>query len=173
MDWTADLQAGEEIRWEGRPAPRCYTFRNWRHSLFGMLLLVLALYWQIVGWQLGSVYRSVLVVLVPFPFLLIGLYLAVGHLLFARLEWERVFYALTDRRLLVRRGLLHRRLESLPLAEMHFFRFKPLGGELGTVRILCRNGGGLRLACLEHPQRLIRLLEARLTAQGDLAAPPD
>ena len=161
MSWRAHLDFGEELRWEGRPAPRCFTFRNWLHSLFGFLLLFLSSYWQIVGYQLSRAHRSPVLALVPLPFLLVGIYLSVGHLLLARWEWEKVFYAVTDRRVFVRRGFFRSRVEELPLAEVTGVRLKPLGENLATLRI--RGSGNspafLVLHCIEYPGQVTGLLE--------------
>ncbi len=107
------LDNNEEVCWEGRPAPRCYTFRHWRHSIFGLVFLVICCYWQFLGFEMAETYESILLAWLPLPFLLLGLYLSIGHLLQARLEWNRVYYAITDRRLLIQRGLLKLRIESL------------------------------------------------------------
>jgi hypothetical protein len=167
MDWSTHLAVGESVLWEGRPAPRCYVFRNWRHSFFGVLLLLLSVFWLTVGLQLSAVYHSPLLAWVPVPFVLAGLYLALGHHLQARLEWEQVFYALTDRRLLVHRGLCRRRVASLLLAEVNCFQLRPLGEQLGTLRV---SGGHpvrtLILCCIEHPRQLADRLEAVLAAGG-------
>jgi hypothetical protein len=161
MSWGGHLQSGERVRWEGRPAPRCFTFRNWRHSLFGMLLLILTSYWQVLGYRLGLGERSPILALIPLPFLLAAIYLSVGHLVLARLEWEKVFYAVTDRRILVRRGVFRIRLEELALSDITWFRLKPLGEELGTLRV--HGGGGpyssLVLHCIEYPGRVTEMLE--------------
>lgn len=173
MDWSPYLETGEMVRWQGRPAPRCYTFRNWRHSLFGLLLLVLSVYWQIVGFELGRAYGYPLMGWIPLPFLLAAVYLSIGHLLLARLEWEKVFYAVTDRRVLVLRGVLKQRLLETPLETVTYFRIRPLGEELGTVRISADPSlRSLSLHCLEHPRRATDLLEAAMGARGGLASAP-
>jgi hypothetical protein len=168
MDWSEHLAPGEKLLWEARPAPRCYTFRNWRHSLFGVLLLVIAVWWQAVGLQLSEAYSLPLLAWVPLPFLLLGLFLALGHLLLARWEWERVFYAVTDRRVLAQRGLWRRRLENLELAQVTYFQVRPLGEELATVRIRADNAV-LALCCIEYPRRLTALLEEAMVRSGTLA----
>lgn len=160
MDWSPFLESGEVLRWEGRPAPRCFTFRRWRHSLFGILLLILSLYWQIVGYQLSLTYRLPALAWIPLPFLFAAVYLSIGHLLFARREWEHVFFAVTDRRVLAQKGLLRRRLETLRLAEITYFRVTPLGENLGTVRIRSAEGCvPLELPCLEYPRKMTDFLE--------------
>ncbi|PLX85074.1 MAG: hypothetical protein C0617_05115 [Desulfuromonas sp.] len=160
MNWSVHLDPGEEVRWQGRPAPRCYSFRNWRHSLFGLLLLAICLWWTWAGIELGRDYGSRLYPLIPIPFLLLSIYMAFGHLVVARLEWERVYYAVTDRRILVQRGLFRRRLGSLALGEVTGFRLNPLGEHLGTVRV---RGGTppltLVLCCIEYPRKMTDLVE--------------
>ncbi len=167
MDWTDCLEEGELLRWEGRPAPRAFTFRNWIHSIVGVLLLLLSAYWQMVGVQLAAVYHLFWLAWIPIPFLIVGLYLGVGHILLARLEWEKVFYAVTDRRLLAQRGLLRQRIETFALSELTGFRVKPLGSELATLRVCSQSSGAsLAFIAVEYPQRVPALLEAALIDNG-------
>jgi hypothetical protein len=171
MDWSSQLAADESVLWEGRPAPRCYVFRNWRHSLCGLLLLLLSTWWLAVGYQLAHLYDWLWLAWLPLPFVLLGLYLALGHVLLARYEWERVFYAVTDRRVLVLRGLFRPHFESLPLPEVTYFQVRPHGRDLATVRICSgMSRPHLVLLCIEHPGRLIELLESAMAASGVLAA---
>lgn len=164
MRWDHALAAGEEIRWEGRPAPRCYTFRHWRHSVFGLIFLAICSYWQALGVEMSKEYELPWLVWLPVPFVLMGLYLAFGHLFQARLEWEHVYYAITDRRLLVKCGLLQRRIESLELSEITYFSLLPHGEQLGTLRVHGGDDRVLRLHCIEHPRQATDLLEE---AMGD------
>jgi hypothetical protein len=157
--WPA-LQADEVLQWEGRPAPRCYTFRQWRHALFGVVLTVICGIWAALGVQQAAEQGWPWLVWVPLPFLGYALWLAVGQLMAARLEWGRVAYALTDRRVVVRRGLLTVREVSLPLERLTWFRLQPHGEELGTLQV---RGGEedqmLILHCIEYPRRPAALLE--------------
>jgi hypothetical protein len=152
------LAESEHLKWEGRPAPRCYTFRHWRHSIFGMLFLGLACGWQILGMQMAEEHTAWLA-WVPLPFLLIGIYLSVGHLIQARLEWNNVRYAITDQRLLAERGLFRRKVTSMSLVEMSYFRLDRQGENLGTLRVYQPGGQQMVLHCLEYPQQATRLLE--------------
>ncbi len=160
------LDDNEEVRWEGRPAPRCYTFRHWRHSIFGLVFLAICSYWQFLGFEMAETYESIWLAWLPLPFLLLGLYLAIGHLLLARLEWNRVYYAITDRRLLVQRGLLKPHIESLGLSEITYFSLHRQGEQLGTLRVHKGKEKQLTLHCIEHPRQATALLE---TAMGDKA----
>lgn len=163
MNWDALLQEGEVLRWEGRPTPRCFTFRNWKHSVFGILLLLVCVYWQAMAFPLSRTYDAGFLVWIPFPFVLVALYLCFGHLLLARLEWERVFYALTDRRILVRRGLFRPRVEEMDVAALTWFRLSPQGRDLGTLRVRAEvENRDLVLSCIEYPRKVTDLLEERL-----------
>jgi hypothetical protein len=165
MDWTPYLLPGETLRWQGRPAPRCYTFRNWRHSIFGLLLLAFSLFGLGIGWRLSGEYDLGPWLWLPAPFLAAGLYLAVGHLLLARLQWEKVFFAISDRRLIVLKGTGNRS-DSL-LSEISHFRLNRLGETLGTLEVHTEGGGRpLSLCCIEMPQIPIRYLKEALAASG-------
>jgi len=153
------LEADEELCWEGRPAPRCYTFRHWRHSIFGSFVLLICGYWQALGFEMSAEYEIPWLVWLPMPFLLFALHLTIGHLLQARLEWNHVYYAITDRRLLAQRGLLKQRTESLPLAEVTYFSLHQHGEQLGTLRVHKGKEKRLILHCIEYPRRATDLLE--------------
>lgn len=167
MNWQPLLLPGESLRWQGRPAPRCWTYRNWRHSLFGLLLLPFSIWWQGIGVSLGQEYATFWLALLPLPVLVAAIYLSFGHLLLARLEWEQVFFAISDRRILLRKGLRGQVLVALPLDQIIACRCLPLGETLGTVRIRSRGEEGwLTLSCIEYPQGAITLLEAAI-AEGE------
>jgi len=159
MRQAFDLAAGEVVRWEGRPAPRCYTFRNWRHSFFGLVLMPVCSFWQFSGLDFAKEYETLWLAWLPLPFLLMAIYLTIGHLFQARLEWNHVYYALTDRRLMMQRGLLTRRIESVELKDITYFRMLPYGEQLGTLQIYRGQEKRLTLHCIEYPRLLTDLLE--------------
>ena len=154
-----DLAVGEVIRWEGRPAPRCYTFRNWRHSFFGLVLMPVCSFWQVSGLDFAKEYETLWLAWLPLPFLLMAIYLTIGHLFMARLEWNHIYYALTDRRLIMQRGLLTRHIESLELKDITYFSLRPYGEQLGTLQIYKGQDKRMTLHCIEHPRLLTDLLE--------------
>ena len=157
------LQEGETLRWEGRPAPRCYTFRQWRHTAFGGLLTAFCAVWLWMG--LGQMRETgwLWPILLPPPFLVYALWLAVGQLLSARLEWNNVAYAITDRRLLVRGGVLSPRETTLALERLTWFRLQPHGEELGSLRVHGAEGDPVMfLHCLEYPRCPAELLEVAI-----------
>ncbi len=163
MDWTPYLEPHERLRWQGRPAPRCFTFRRWRLSVYGILLLLLSVFVFAVSIPLGNSQGWHLLPAIPFPFVLLGLYLSVGHLLLARREWEGVFFAVTDRRILAQRGAWRKRIESMRLEEARYYIYRPFGRELGSFSV---HGGEpertMSISCIEHPRALALLLEEAL-----------
>jgi len=158
LDWTQFTAEGEKIIWQARPAPRCFTFRRWQPALFGLLVTVMSVWWLVTGYGLMSQGESTLWALVPIPFLVIGVYLSVGQLVLARLEWERVFYALTDRQLLVQYGLFRSRMIRFDLTTLSYQCLYPLGEQLGTF-YLEAGTRRITLSCIEYPHELYRRLE--------------
>jgi len=158
---TTQLKEGETLLWQGRPAPRCYTFRNWKHALFGMVLFFPTLFWTTLSWQLFRAGESLLLPLVTVPFLLLSFWLAFGHLFKARWEWEQLFYSLSDQRLMKhsRRGI-----EEFPVASFKGYTLRSLGEHLATVKVM-HPEGRLILHCLEQPQLLCDQLDMLLDQQ--------
>ncbi|MDH3545154.1 MAG: PH domain-containing protein, partial [Desulfuromonadales bacterium] len=115
--------------------------------------------WQVLGFSLADEYELPWLVWLPLPFVLLGLYFSVGHLLQARLEWNRVYYAITDRRLLSQRGLWRLHTDEMKLEEVTYFSLHQQGAELGTLRVYQDKEKKLVLHCLEHPRKATDLLE--------------
>jgi len=151
------MQPGEQLVWQGRPAPRCFTFRRWRRALFGLLLLLLCSWWQYTGWQLAQQGAAQLWGWLPLPCVVLSAYLCFGQLIVARLEWERVFYALTSTQLLVQCGLRTTRVIALPLTELRYQCLYPHGEHLGDLYVEA-GSRRLTLSCVEYPQQLYELL---------------
>jgi hypothetical protein len=135
------LDVGEEVRWEGRPAPRCYTFRHWKHSIFGFVFLSICTYWQVLGFSLADEYELPWLVWLPLPFVLLGFYFSVGHLLLSQ------------------RGLWRLHTDEMKLEEITYFSLHQKGEELGTLRVYQNKEKQLVLHCLEHPRNATDLLE--------------
>ncbi|PLY02902.1 MAG: hypothetical protein C0624_07555 [Desulfuromonas sp.] len=160
MDWQVHLEEGEQLRWSGRPAPRCFTFRHWIHSLFGLLLLPLVWLWLDGGQALVQSTGNRLWEWLPWLGVVVVLYLLCGHLVRARLAWESTFYAITDRHILTTGGWPINRRRQMCLAELRYFKVIPRGADLGSL-LISGNQAHQKMvfACLEHPQRAIELLE--------------
>jgi len=154
------LRPGEKLRWEAKPAPRCYTFRRVNLMRFSALFFGAAVLAGAVVRLGGELYDSVVLSRLIYLFPSIALLLGCLPPLLARLEWPAIFYLLTDQRLIVLRGLWRRKVSELELHEVQDASLLSLGVHLGHVRI---QGQGrsrpLILCCIEYPERLIGLLE--------------
>ncbi len=171
MNWNDHLYKNETIVWQGKPAPRCYTLRNWPHSLFGLVLLLACLVWFYVGINIGHDTQSTVYGWLPVPFLLASLYLLIGHLLIARLEWDSVYYAVTDQRVLAQQGLVKKTISSLLLEDIVWFRLKSFSENLGSVSIRGqRDSGSVTIACIEQPRQFTDLLEKAMVQSGVIPA---
>ncbi|MCD6526406.1 MAG: hypothetical protein J7K75_05415 [Desulfuromonas sp.] len=158
MDWSDILIDGEQLVWQGRPAPRCFTFRRWPRALFGGVVLALALWWQVAGSELAQQQAQWFWSVIPLPFVLLGLYLSIGQLLMARWEWERVFFAITDSRVLIHCGIPKRKVIEVPLSELSYLRVQPVGELLGHL-YLEAGTRKLTLCCVEYPQKPFAVLQ--------------
>jgi len=157
--WKDQLEAEERIVWQGRPAPRAYTFRNWRWSLQAAAGLVMVLFFRQGNgpiqvdyavdqwWTLAG--------------LVVGFWAGIGHILWARMEWEHVFYMMTDQRLVAVSGVLGRRHQVFCLEQLEKVEQQALGTALATVKVF---GGGERMTlhCLEYPHLLLQLLSSHV-----------
>lgn len=160
------LEEGEVVQWEARPSPRCYTFRRWRHSVFGCFFLLLSSMWQVWGISMAEQYPLILMTWLPFPFVLFGVYLTIGHLVYARFEWENVFFAITNRRLIAQRGLKKKRLCSVNLDQITYFSLRHHSADLGTFRIYQGTERRILLPCIEHPKLPKDLLEKSIQSNN-------
>jgi hypothetical protein len=159
------LDEGEAILWQGRPAPRCYTFRHWLQALIGTVLFFASSFWFMVGVQLvKSGEFSALLLLAPLILAVVAFFVGPGQLILARLRWEKIFYALTDRRLLVRNRLLGQKILTFNLVDYKQHKQKKYGKQLVSLRLAFRNRPAIILECLEHPELFLQHLESRTTA---------
>lgn len=168
MNWQPFLEAGEDIEWEARPAPRCFTFRHWKQALFGLFFLTVCLIWMFWGTQVAGEYDRLWLGLLPIPLVAAGCYMAFSPLLVARLEWEQVFYALTNRRLITLRGIRRQRAVVVERQEILYFRMNKQGENLATLVVHARpQDPVLFLHCIEYPfaiaDRLEKIIERNIT----------
>lgn len=162
LDWSWPLAEGETLLWQGRPAPRCYTFRNWKLSAAGTILFLACSFWMLLGLELVEAeHYSVLLVLITLPLVVATFFLGPGQLLLARWRWEKLFYAVTDQRVLVRDGLLTEQFRAFALEEISDWQQRCFGEHLASIRILRGDDAPQILACLEHPQLLMKHLPPR------------
>ncbi|PLX88753.1 MAG: hypothetical protein C0618_03580 [Desulfuromonas sp.] len=161
MDWTSFLTDNETILWQGRPAPRCYTFRHWKLAALGLMLFLLSSVWQFLALELVEDGHVWWLVLIPAPLVVISFLIGPGQILLARMEWEHLFYCLTDQKLLIKKGLLKRQVGSVSHRQIQHVHQRRYSDSLASVRL--QDGHGQTLAilnCLEQPQHLLGCLAA-------------
>jgi hypothetical protein len=157
-DWP--LQDHEQLLWQGVPAPRCYIFRHWLQALLGTLLFLASSFWLMVGVQLvRAENHSYWLLSIPVLLVVGSFMVGPGRILLARLRWEKIAYALTDQRLLVRNRLLSGKISVYPLNEFCGCRRKRYGKNLLSLRLSFSDRPSVILECLEHPELLLRHLQ--------------
>ncbi|HXI21259.1 MAG TPA: PH domain-containing protein [Gemmatimonadales bacterium] len=111
-----DLESGERFLWTGQPEP------GLRFQAADLFLVPFSLFWGgfAVFWEYSVIQARAPLVFRLFgvPFVLLGLYLVVGRFFTDARRRARTFYALTDRRVIIRRDGLGAELRSLPLRGM-------------------------------------------------------
>ena len=158
-DWQWPLAEGETLLWQGRPAPRCYTFQHWRRAAAGTSLFLAGSFWLMLAYQLIQAGNSPWwLLLIPLPLVILSFLFGPVPLLLARIRWEKTFYALTDHRILVREGLFSARFESFPLSDVTDCQQKKFAVQLISLRLRFKQRRPLVMHCLEQPQNLLDLL---------------
>ncbi len=161
------LADGETILWQGRPAPRCYTFRHWLQAAIGTVLFLASSFWLMIGLQLVY-YKGYSWWLAVAPFLLaIGaFFIGPGQLALARLRWEEIYYALTDQRLLVRNKLIFCQSKTYEMGDYKKYEQKKYGQNLLSLKLFFQDCPPVTLECLEHPELFINHLPEKNRKPG-------
>jgi len=155
-DFQWSLADGETVLWQGRPAPRCYTFRHWLQATFGTILYLASCFWLMIGVELvRSQGYSWWLAVAPFLLALAAFFVGPGQLILARLRWEKVFYALTDQRLLVRNRMFGSKTFSYQICDCKKIKKKRYGQKLYSLRFSFHGSPPVVLECLEHPENLL------------------
>ncbi len=158
-DFQWPLEDDESIVWQGRPAPRCYTFRHWLQATIGTILFLACSFWLMVGVQLvRSEGHSQWLILAP-SLLVIGAFIVgPGQLIVSRWRWGKIFYLLTDQRLLVKNKLFGIKVLSFKRNDFKQFKRKEYGRNLLSLRLSFKGSSPVVLECLEHADNFIHLL---------------
>ncbi len=156
-EWPLDED--EIVLWQGRPAPRCYTFRHWLQATIGTILFLACSFWLMVGVQLVRAHGySWWLAFAPVLLAVAAFFVGPGQLIFARRRWEKIFYALTNRRLLVRNRLFGNRASVYQLCDYKHFKQKKYGRQLLSLRLSFKGSPPIVLECLEHPENFLEHL---------------
>lgn len=151
MDWP-QLENGEQILWQGRPAPRCYTFRYWKQALIGSLLFLVSSFWLLLALELIKEGQPLWLAGLPLPLILGSFIFGPMQILLARWRWPKVGYQLTDKALYLAPG------GAAQLSEIVAVRLKRQGEHLASLRVEAAGAKPLILHCIEQPETLRLLL---------------
>ncbi|RLB70209.1 MAG: hypothetical protein DRH07_09075 [Deltaproteobacteria bacterium] len=153
------LAENETILWQGRPAPRCYTFRHWLQAAIGTVLFLACSFWLMIGIQL--VYyqgHSWWLAVAPLLLVLGAFFIGPGQLALARLRWDEIFYALTDQRLLVRNKLIFCKSTTYQISDYKSHKQKKYGRHLLSIQLFFKGSAPVTLECLEHAELFLNHL---------------
>jgi len=160
LGWEWPLDTDEHVLWQGRPAPRCYVWRNWKLALAATMLFLAASFWWMLAYQLMvSEGYPWWLQLIPAPLVFLSIWFGPVKILLARMRWENIFYALTDRRMLVRDGLFNAQYDSFSLDLVTDWQQKKFSDNLVNLRLLLKDHPPVILLCLEQPQNLLGHLQ--------------
>jgi hypothetical protein len=165
--FTDRLLRGEKVVWRGRPQQGLMlTARDGFLIPFSLLWGGFAIFWE------SSVLRApnppVVMVLFGIPFVLIGLFLIVGRFLFDAWVRTGVFYALTDRRILIVRSRPSASFQSVSLDRLPEATLNETSNGRGTIRFGAtgslwsnRGGFGSWIAALDPIPQFLAIDDAR------------
>ena len=115
--WEDYLEADEKLIWQGAPATGLrFSLSGLGLSVFGLFFLGFSVVWVTMAFAMGGDdSMGTVFPLFGVPFVLIGLWLVVGHWFFDAYKRKRARYALTNKRAVIARSLFGRRMESYPI----------------------------------------------------------
>jgi len=156
---TWPLEEDEVLLWQGRPAPRCYLFRHWRSQLVALAILLFfgtSLWPAFQRDDLSALWFFLLLPMLP------ALVLGPLRLVYLRWRWETLFYAVSDRRLLIRCGR-NKQTVSYPWLMLEAIVLHPYTDRLANIELKFTDSRRVLLECLEEPKTCLRVLSG-LTA---------
>lgn len=139
------------VLWQGRPAPRCYTFRLWKQALMGSLLFLLSSFWLMLAIELAGDGYPRWLMLLPVPIMLGGFVFGPGQIMLARCRWPKIFYYLTEGQLIAVGN------KTLDTSKISRVKIKTYGDRLASLCIYAGDES-LVLSCIEEPLSLLNLL---------------
>lgn len=151
------LEPDERLLWHGVPGPGKLNAYGRVPVLFSVVWMGLSLFWEIAA----VMSRQIIMILFGIPFVLIGLSVIYGAAIRNAKLKGKIFYAVTDRRLLIREGenIEIFTADSLPPMQIHM-------NKNGTGSILFEEScytsqGGNQYRCICSLQNLTDVVQAQ------------
>ena len=132
------LFAGENILWTGRPKQGlALSGRDVFLIPFSLLWGGFAIFWNVSVWTFPKTGESVdwFMPLWGLPFLIAGVYLIFGRFFHDAAIRKRLFYAVTDQRILVLRGSNSAKLKSLDIDRLPKLELTEHSDSTGTIEL--------------------------------------
>jgi hypothetical protein len=139
-----ELEANERLLWSGVPAQGFMLRDSDALAIpFSLLWGGFAIFWE---WGVVKSKAPFFFSLWGVPFVLVGLYITVGRFFVDAYQRAATAYALTDRRVLIRSGLLTQSVKSLALGGLPELSLAERADGAGTITFGPTPWGALRLA---------------------------
>lgn len=130
--FRADLFPSERLLWAGRPRQGLILRLNDFFLIpFSLFWCGFAIFWESTALSMGA---PLYFALWGAPFVLIGLYVTIGRFVHDAAIRARLFYGLTDQRVLILRTGLARRSYSLDLTNLPMLELEERANGRGTIR---------------------------------------
>ncbi len=142
----------EKVLWQGRPAPRCYTFQYWKQALIGSTLFLASSFWLMLALELIGEGHPFWLALFPLPLVVGSFIFGPLQIIIARWRWAKIFYQLTEQ------SLYFTESKSVQLAEITEIKVKRMGKQLASLRVAVEGSSPLIIHCIEQPDSLLALL---------------
>ncbi len=175
------LAPGERVLWRGKPERHPFVWRTWPLSLFGGVLVLAVLVFEIV--VLTTEAPDVLACW-GVPFALAALYMLAGHFYLTLREWHNTEYLLTEHRLLIRHGIFSPSITTYSVLGLPHTSVQMHGPDVGNIMFVPPRGEGygpwpgyqtmwpytpgylLGLMYVRHPHTVEELIRRARTGQA-------
>jgi len=165
------LEAGERVLWSGKPLRAPFLLKSL--SMLVMAVPVIALPLPFIVSIRGALLQAPVVAFFALWYsfaILIG----VGPFIYNALVWKNLYYVLTDRRIIVRKGVVGIDYDALSLDLVQEVNvdvgFWDQRYGTGTLTVRAVGVRPLNLFCVERPLEVYRLLKRAVdSAKGELS----
>jgi len=130
---TAELGAGERLVWSGRPRRGIrFTANDAIMIPFSLMICGFSIFWekQAVGMNAPFFFT-----LWGIPFMVMGAYVVIGRFFADAIRRGKIFYGLTDRRVIIVSGVFGRQVTSLDLTTLGEISVSERGDRSGTIAL--------------------------------------
>ncbi len=150
------LEPGERILWSDKPSRIPFILKNSGFSILGIPLLAFPLI-ALKPILPKAASEPLILLFLTFWYAILGL-IFFGAPIYALLTWKNVFYVLTDRRILVRKGLIGidydvLRLDTIQQVNIDVGLWDRIY-RTGTLTIQAIGVTPLRLYCIKNPRKI-------------------